>query len=286
MTLPPPSNDEARVRAWLEIRTPLERQLAPLGEAAMAALGLAAGARVLDIGCGIGGTPLALARAVGPAGTVVGMDLLQGALDVAQRDADRPANVSYLQGDAQSHPFAPASFDAVFSRFGVMFFADPAAAFANIHRALAHGGRLAFVCWRGLDDNELDALPLRAAAPCLPAALVDDSAAAGWFSFAERESIHAVLTEAGFTDIEMAAHDQQVRCGSLAATVDVCSRVGALGKILRDHPELRRDAVPALERALRPLDGPGGPPLRAATWIVSARSSHEALCARRPSKCA
>jgi SAM-dependent methyltransferase len=272
MTLPQAHSDESRVRVWLEIREPLERQLEPLGQAVIAAIQPLPGERVLDIGCGIGGTPLALARAVGPSGQVVGADLLQAAIDVARHDPGLPKNVTFLCGDVQSYPFQTGSFDAAFSRFGVMFFADPVAAFSNIRQALRPGGRLGFVCWRGLSENELDGLPLSAASSCLPASLVAETASAGWFSFSDQESMREILARAGFANVQIAPHDEQVGCGSFQATVDVCSRVGALGKILRDHPELRSKAIPALELALRPLDGPNGPTLRAATWVVTART--------------
>lgn len=272
MAPPEPIVDDLRVRAWLEIREPLERQLEPLGRAAIAALGPLPGERVLDVGCGIGATPLALARAVGPSGQVVAIDLLQAAIDMARADRGSPANLAFLCGDAQSYPFEPGSFDAVFSRFGVMAFADAAAAFANLRRALRPGGRLGFVCWRGLDENELDELPLRAASPHLPVQFVTDAASSGWFSLSDRERLRVVLALAGFVDVRIAPHDEQVGSGDLRAMVEVCSRVGALGKILREHPELRRQAVPALEQALRVLDGPAGPLLRAATWVVAARA--------------
>lgn len=261
-----------RVREWLQIREPLERLLQPLGQTVIAALAPLPGERVLDVGCGIGGTPRVLAQAVGPDGEVVGIDLLQAAIDVMSADPGLPQTVTLLCGDAQTYPFAPGSFDAVFSRFGVMVFADPVAAFGNLRRALRPQGRLGFVCWRGLADNELDALPLRAAAAHLPGALVEGAAASAWFSFAERETLHRVLTDAGFIDIRITPDDQPVTSGSLPAMVAVCSHVGALGKILRDHPGLRDAAVAALEQALRDLDGPDGPALRAATWVVTARA--------------
>ncbi len=258
------------VRQWLEIREPLERQLAPLGNAAISALGLKLGERVLDLGCGIGGTPVALADAVGPSGQVVALDLLQAAIDVVAGDAGLPDNVSLLVGDAQHYRFAPATFDAIFSRFGVMFFEDPVAAFGNLLQAVRPGGRIGFVCWRGLDENELDHLPLRAASPHLPEELVRDTAAAGWFSFCDHETIRAVMTDAGWTDIRVTACDMSVGSGDLSSMVAICARVGALGAILRQHPRLADRAVPALTGALRPLDGPDGPCLRAAIWVVTA----------------
>ena len=263
--------DHPRVRTWLEIRVPLERQLEPLGRVAMEALPLGSGERVLDVGCGIGGSPAALAQLVGPHGQIVGLDVLADALRVAATDPDLPATVSFVHGDAQTYPFEPASFDAVFSRFGLMFFTDPGAAFCNLRRALAPGGRLAFVCWRRLEENELDHLPLRAAAQHLPAELVNGTGGAEWFSFADPDYLRTLLQDAGFQAIELRPHDELVRSGSLKSMVDVCSRVGALGAILREHPNLRVSTSTALERVLADRDGPEGPTLQAGVWIVSAR---------------
>jgi SAM-dependent methyltransferase len=136
--------EEVRVGAWAEVREPLELQLAPLGRSALEALAPHPGESVLDIGCGGGETALDLARAVAPDGTVVGIDLSAAVLAFAQRAAKGSERVRFVQADAQVFPFEPASFDAVFSRFGVMFFADPTAAFINIRRSLRPNGRLAF----------------------------------------------------------------------------------------------------------------------------------------------
>lgn len=160
--LPVPTQDEARVLAWAEVREPVERQLAPLGRRALDALAPRPGENVLDVGCGGGETALDLARAVAPGGTVVGIDLSAAVLAFARRAAEGCKRVRFVQADAQAFPFQPASFDAAFSRFGVMFFADPTAAFINIRRSLRPNGRLAFVCWRALDENPLDIVPLKA----------------------------------------------------------------------------------------------------------------------------
>ena len=262
--------DDARVRVWLEIREPLERQLEPLGRAAILQLRLRTGDHVLDVGSGIGSTPLTLAQLVGPNGKVVGIDVLNAALDVMRSEASGVQNLSFLEGDAEIYPFAPGSFDAAFSRFGVMFFADPVGAFVNIRRALRPGGRIAFVCWRRLAENELDALPIGAASPYLPAQLIAQAEEASHFSFADPTFLREALTKAGYREIDIREQDMQVSSGDLHSMVRVCSRVGSLGALLRGHPEFRGDAVPALENALIARDGPGGPTLRAATWVVSA----------------
>jgi len=261
---------DARVRVWLEIREPLQRQLGPLGRAAIEELRPRAGDRILDVGCGIGDTPAELAQAVGPGGAVVGIDPLSAAIETMGSDPAQPPNVHFMHGDAEVYPFAPASFDAAYSRFGVMFFADPVAAFANIRRALRPGGRLSFICWRSLIENELDWLPIRAAAAHLPRQLIAEAERARHFSFADPVFLRETLTRAGYVRIDIRRHDEDVRSGDLRSMVEICSRVGSLGALLRAHPQFRDAAVPPLMQALVDRDGPGGPALRASTWIVRA----------------
>ena len=263
--------DELRIAAWAEVRKPLERQLAPLGRRALAALAPRPGESVLDIGCGGGATALELAKAVAPDGTVMGVDLSAAVLAFAQRAAKGCERVRFVQADAEIFPFEPASFDAAFSRFGVMFFADPTAAFINIRRSLKPNGRLAFVCWRALEENPLDIVPLRAASAHLPPQPPHDRDAPGPFAFANRDRVRGILESAGFAKIEITARDELVGSGDLDTMLAVCSRVGALGKILRENPELRAAALPAVRSALAAHDGPDGVRLNAATWVVTAR---------------
>jgi SAM-dependent methyltransferase len=265
------TQDELRVRAWAEVRQPLELQLAPLGRPALAALAPRPGENILDIGCGGGETALDLAQAVAPDGTVVGIDLSAAVLAFAQRTARRCERVRFVQADAQVFPFEPVSFDAAFSRFGVMFFADPTAAFINIRRSLRRNGRLAFVCWRAMEENQLDILPLTAASAHLPPMPAHDPDAPGPFAFANPLRVRSILEKAGFREIEITAHDEQVGSGDLNTMLAVCSRVGALGKILRENPELRAAALPAVRSALAAHEGPDGVRLNAATWVVTAR---------------
>jgi SAM-dependent methyltransferase len=236
----------------------------------LAALAPGPGENILDIGCGGGATTLELARLVAPNGKVVGIDVSAAVLAFARRAAQGCERVRFIQADAQAFPFEPASFDAAFSRFGVMFFADPIATFINIRRSLRPNGRLAFVCWRALEENPLDILPLRAASPHLPPQPAHDPDAPGPFAFANPDRLRGILERAGFGNIEITAFDERVGSGNLEAMLAVCSRVGALGKILRENPELRTVALPAVRSALAAHDGPDGVRLNAATWIVTA----------------
>jgi SAM-dependent methyltransferase len=267
----PITQDEVRVRAWAEVREAVEEQLSPLGRPALAELAARPGDRVLDIGCGGGTTVLELARAVAPDGTVVGIDVSGAALAFAREAARGCERVRFLHGDAARFPFETASFDAAFSRFGVMFFADPTAAFANIRRSLRPGGRLAFVCWRALEENPLDLLPLRAAAAYLPPQPAPDRDAPGPFAFAGPARVRGILEDAGFAQIRITARDEAVGNANIDTMLAVFARVGALGKILREEPALRAVVLPAVRSALAPCDRPEGVRLSAATWVVTAR---------------
>lgn len=242
---------------------PLDRQLSPLGLRAMAALAPRPGERVLDVGCGAGQTLVQLAQMVGPDGAVVGVDIEPLMIDLARRRTVDWPQVSLLEDDAQTVALPAGAFDALFSRFGVMVFADPVAAFRNLHSALTPKGRLAFVCWRGLAENPLDLVPLRAAG-------LEAMADEGPFSFADPDRIRGVLASAGFRNVVIAPHDEPVSSGGLEDMLAVLLQVGALGRILRETPALRPDADARVRRALADHDLGGVVSLIAATWIVTA----------------
>lgn len=255
---------ELAAAAWAEMFALIDRQLSPLGLKAMDALAPARGDVVVDIGCGAGQTLLQLAEWVGPEGRVIGVDVAPRLLEVAARRTAGLAQVDLIEADAQSLDLATASADAVYSRFGVMAFADPAAAFANFHRLLKPSGVLAFCCWRALAENELDALPLAAAGL---EAMVD----AAPFSLADPDDLRAVLQAAGFGDIVITAHDEAVSSGDLAAMVAVLLKVGPLGRIIRENLQLRPEAEARLRDVLAARGDPARVELSAAVWIVVAR---------------
>ena len=257
--------------ARADVQEALDRQLAPLGQRAMAALGPMPGERVIDLGCGTGQTSLDLAQAVGASGAVLGIDISAVVLEQARQRSGDCAQLEFVLHDAATYPFEAGAFDAAFSRFGVMFFSDPVAAFNNIRYALKRGGRLAFVCWRNEQENDVDEVPLRAARPFLKPQPVSDPNPPGPFSFANPDRVRALLTAAGFEDIKIVPYDEQVGSGDLETALTLALRVGSLGKIVREAPELRAAVVEPVRAALAKHERPQGVMLNAATWIVTAR---------------
>jgi ubiquinone/menaquinone biosynthesis C-methylase UbiE len=252
-------------KAWAEAYELIDLQLSPLGLTAIEALGLGSGDVVLDIGCGAGQTLLQLAEQVGTQGQVIGVDMAPLLLEIAKRRTEPLSQVRLIQADAQYLDLPSESADAVFSRFGVMTFNDPVAAFANFRRILRPSGALAFSCWRSLQENELDNLPLSAAGF---QSTVDESP----FSFADPEHIRRTLAAAGFSEIVIRSHDEKVSSGDLDAMTWVLLKVGPVGKIVRENPALRATTEYRLREALAALGDPSKVQLLASVWIVTART--------------
>lgn len=270
-------NQEAGPK-WVELQEVLDHQIRPLGEAALDAAAPQPGERGLDVGCGCGDTSLALARRLGDAGRALGVDLSGPMLARARERAVEAGlgNLEFLQADAQTHAFEPASFDLAVSRFGVMFFADPAAAFANLARALRPGGRLAFVCWQPLARNPWMAVPALAAAGELPEPPPPpDPHAPGPFAFGDPERVRGLLAAGGLDDVGVEALEGSLVVGhglGFDAVVDFALRMGPTGRWLADASDALRERVrAAVDRALRPYAGDTGVRMAYAAWRVTAR---------------
>ena len=263
---------------WAALQAEIDAVFAPATEAVLALAAVRPGERVLDIGCGCGETVVALAEAVGPAGQVTGVDLSEPMLEVAQRRLAAAAlpQARLVMADASRHPFPPGGADLVFSRFGVMFFDDPAAALGQLRRALAPGGRLAFVCWQAMADNPWFAVPAEAVIGVVGPQPPTDPFAPGPFAFADAARLHALLGEAGFQSIAIAPHKMMMPLaapGDVAAAARFLTQVGAAARLLGEVPPADAQAARlAVDAALRPYDGPDGVRLGGAVWLVSARA--------------
>ena len=260
---------------WVAMRQEIDRFVVPFGNAALKAAAPQPGERVIDVGCGCGDTSIELARMVGAAGTVLGIDVSQPMLAVARSRAAL-ANGAYLafrEGDA-SEADLPANTDLLFSRFGVMFFSQPSPAFSHMRKALRAGGRCVFVCWRTPRDNPWAMTPLsaaRAAMGITPAPT--DPNAPGPFAFADAERLRGILSGAGFGAIDVQRFDVAIPIGATPrSAAENAVQIGPVSRLVR---EVGAEHLPiilvAIERTLVPLAAPDGHvSLNGSTWIVSA----------------
>ena len=266
-------NSGEQVARWVANQAQYDRMLAPFGDLVLAAAALQPGDLVLDVGCGCGSTTLAAARAVGH-GTAVGVDLSVPMLAQARANAASAGlrNVIFDEGDAQVHRFGR-TFDVVVSRFGVMFFADPAAAFANLRDATRPGGRLAFACWQPLDANEWLTVTQAALAEHVPPPDPAEPGAPGMFSLAEPARIRQVLGEAGWREATVAPSEAPmlVGGGSLEDAVAFVA-TGWLARSMLDGADaVTQDrAIGSVRDAFAGRSGPDGVRLGAAVWLVQA----------------
>ncbi len=259
---------------WADRQQTQDIVLAPVSGVLIDRAKVKAGERIVDVGCGCGSTTIALAQKVGPAGHVLGIDISAPMLARARQLAPAGLPTDFVFADATVYPFDPASFDLLASRFGVMFFAEPARSFANMRRALRPSGRLAFACWRDPRDNPFFMAPLQAAykhTPKLPQLGPEDP---GPFSFASEARVHRILGEAGFSGIEMEPCNLSLDIAvgrGLDAAVEAALEIGPAARALSEQPpDVRAAAANSIRVALAPFARGQAVPLAASIWIVTA----------------
>jgi SAM-dependent methyltransferase len=279
MSAPVKSNDQQiefwngdAGQRWVAQQDRLDTMLADIGAEILKVAAAKPGEHVLDVGCGCGETSLTLADAVGAGGRVTGVDISEPMLTRAKSRAGTKSNAAFIQADAAAHHFAQ-EFDLLFSRFGVMFFADPDAAFANMRKGLKSTGRVAFVCWREPRENEWVRVPIAAArehAPPLPQLGPEDP---GPFAFANPGRVRRILANGSFDVITMRPFDTPLTLGeTLDEAVDHIQQFGPVSRLLNEAaPQQREAAVGAIREAMRPYAKSSPVRLTGATWLVTAK---------------
>jgi SAM-dependent methyltransferase len=261
--------------AWARGQEKRDRDHEAITRAVLALAGPKADEHVLDVGCGSGTTTMLLAERVAPNGRVTGIDISKPMLELARhRAAEKGSRAQFVEADATDYRFEPLALDLVFSQFGVMFFADPVAAFANLHRALKPGGRIAFACWRAHAENPWANVPESAAKPFLPPSPPSDPNAPGRYSFADPARVKTVLLEAGFHAPELEKLDVaafQGKTAEEAASSAIDS--GPLMRTLEQADMGTRKAIrAAVEQRLAKELRSDGIWLTQAVWLARARA--------------
>jgi SAM-dependent methyltransferase len=264
--------------AWVELQALLDDVLSPFEDLLVEAVSRTSAGRVLDIGCGAGGTTLAVARSLGAKGRCTGIDISEPLIAAAKVRAEREHSMAkFVCGDAQTHAFAPASFDMFVSRFGVMFFDDSVKAFANLHRAAKGGAELRFVVWRGPEENPYMTTAERAAASLLPNVPPRRPDAPGQFAFADGRRFHRILEDSGWAGVDIRPID--VPCSfPESELVRYFTRLGPLARVLDEADEPTRIRVVEKVRvAFDPYVHGDEVRFDAACWMACARSSTRAV---------
>ena len=259
---------------WAANEARTERGLAPVLEALLQWSAPTQGMRIVDVGCGAGGTTLALANAISPTGEVIGLDVSAVILDAARTRLADTRNARLELADALTWTLDGPPADLLFSRFGVMFFGNPVAAFANLRRALKPAGRFAFAAWAALEDNPWINLPLQAALTVIPPPPPADPEEPGQFAFGNPARVQRILHDAGYSPVRHRAFDFTMRYPSddLARTAAGLTNMGQLARILRDRPDDERSrAADAVATALAPLVKDNWITLPARVWLFDAR---------------
>ncbi|MGT2456378.1 class I SAM-dependent methyltransferase [Cupriavidus basilensis] len=260
-------------RAWVESQALLDQMFKPFENLLAEVARAGSWRRVLDVGCGTGGTTLAVARQLGAKGHCTGIDISEPMIAAARaRARQEDTTASFIRADAQTHAFAPASFDMIISRLGVMFFDNPVLAFANLRRAASDDAGLRCLAWRSAAENPFMTTAERAAAPLLPNLPARQPGAPGQFAFADRHRVASILEESGWAAIDIQPIDVECTLPENALT-GYLTRLGPVGLVLEDADErTRAQVIDTVRAAFDPYVHGEEVRYTAACWMVSARA--------------
>ena len=257
---------------WVEHIDATESSLEAFNEILLEQAFINDGEWVLDVGCGGGMNSMEIAQRVGPGGWVRGLDISGPILKIARSRGEGYSNLEFIEGDAARVSLEEDNYDLIFSRFGVMFFSDPVAAFTNLRNSLKSTGRMVFLCWRSLQENPWMSIPAQAVSSVVePQGPAPDPTAPGPFSLAESSRIEELLTSAGLKIIDLRTVDVVMRLGPMSETVEYFLKMGPAAAALADAgEELKKAAAEALRHALEQFESNGTVNPPAAAWIVNA----------------
>ncbi len=253
---------------WVSAQAQLDSALAPLSELVIEAANVVEGERVIDVGCGCGSTTIAMAQR---GARVWGVDVSAAMLAKAKERASGLSNITFSETDAATQHYS-ADHQLIFSRFGVMFFADPVAAFVNLREGLTNEGRLLFVCWQAAIKNDWIMVAGRAVQPFLSASDAIDPNAPGPFAFADSDRIHSILNQSGYADIDISSVTPSLTMGQdLDEAIRLQAQIGPVARVIAElEDDKKGEAIAAARMALGEHQSSTGINLGAAAWIVSA----------------
>jgi len=259
---------------WVGLDDAMDAKFAKINHLLLSHAAARPGEAVLDIGCGTGTAALPFASAVMPGGHVTGIDVSGPMLEVARRRSANCSNISYLQADAQTHNFGAEKFNLLASRFGVMFFTDPVAAFTNLRSALTEDGRLCFVCWAPLQDNPHWQIPFDIVVARLGLPQPKHPHAPGPLALSDAAYLQKILQDSGFSDIRIVPTPVPIIGQTLEEEARIACVLGPSAALLdeKQADESTRSAIrDEIAEALRVFLTPQGMISPATVHLVTAR---------------
>ena len=266
--------NESKGKSWVELQPKIDSLLKPIGEAALSKLNPIEGEKIAELGCGTGTMSFLISKKIGKSGLVQGFDISEPMLDYAEkrRINSNLVNIKYTLADLQIHEFKKNSFDALFSRFGVMFFDNPVVAFTNLRSSLKKGGRFIFACWAERLANDWIELPTEIASRFLEMPPTPPEKTPGPFAFEDKDYVTSILNEAGWKNVGF----ENFSCShSAGRTLDEAARfLGKMGPmsglIENSGSKMRERFYEALKLELSKYETDAGIMMNFSTWIVSA----------------